>query len=34
MGLSWGSVIVGILVGWLLSGFINRLLGKAAGANA
>jgi hypothetical protein len=32
MGLSMGSVVVGIILGWLLSGVINRMLGKAAAA--
>jgi F0F1-type ATP synthase assembly protein I len=32
MGLSLGSTVVGIILGWLLSGFINRMLGKAATA--
>lgn len=30
--IGWGSLVIGAMLGWLLSGFINRMLGKAATA--
>jgi F0F1-type ATP synthase assembly protein I len=30
-GLSIGSVLVGLVLGWLLSGFLGRTLSKATG---
>lgn len=29
MKIGWGSLVVGILVGWLLSGMLSRTVGKA-----
>lgn len=31
MSLAWGSVFVGIIIGWLLSGVLGRALSKATG---
>lgn len=31
MGLAWGSVFVGIVIGWLLSGVLGKALSKATG---
>jgi|tagenome__1003787_1003787.scaffolds.fasta_scaffold12125963_1 hypothetical protein len=31
MSLAWGSVFVGIIIGWLLSGVLGRVLSKATG---
>lgn len=28
--IGWGSLVLGVILGWLMSGFINRLLGKAS----
>lgn len=31
MSLAWGSVFIGIVLGWLLSGVLSRMLSKATG---
>lgn len=31
MGLHWGSILIGIVLGWLLSGVLGKVLSKATG---
>jgi hypothetical protein len=31
LSLAWGSVFIGIIIGWLLSGVLGRALSKATG---
>jgi hypothetical protein len=29
VNIGWGSLVIGLLAGWLLSGVLSRMLGKA-----
>lgn len=31
MSLAWGSIFIGVIIGWLLSGVLGRVLTKATG---
>ncbi len=31
MGIAWGSLVIGIIVGWLLSGVLGKAVSKATG---
>jgi hypothetical protein len=31
MGLAWGSLFIGVLLGWFLSGMLGKVVSKATG---
>lgn len=31
MGIAWGSLFIGVIVGWLLSGVLGKAVSKATG---